>query len=109
MRNKKHEYFEVNNKQDDVTKIKGRYYRNKVSCDATKVYTGHTYLKDNEEVSFSIYEKYGASWDSPLDISYSIGWEINKGEFLLGLPTRRDDILALKKYIDKLVASYLNK
>lgn len=105
------EKFVPDEKQDDVTKIKGKYHRNSNEnpCDAAKVYTGQSYRINRKKVCFNIYEKYSAPWDKPLTVSYSIGWKTSKGDFLLGLPTQEKDIIALKKIVDKLAAPYLNK
>lgn len=105
------EKFVPDEKQDDVTKIKGKYYRNSNEnpCDAAKVYTGQAYSNGKDEVTFSLYEKYSAPWDNSMAVSYSIGWKTSKGDFLLGLPTQEKDIIALKKIVDKLASPYLSK
>lgn len=101
---RRYEHFEENNANNGSVLVQGEYKRNNKKCDATVVYRGSS---SDYQPSFCIIEKKDSPWDSKKEKTYSTGWKCSSGYYVLGLPTQKDDIMALKNIVDRLAGEFI--
>ena len=102
---RRYEHFVEDGANNGSVLVKGEYKRNNEKCVATVVYSG---VSPDSQPSFCIIEKKDSPWDGKKEKTYSTGWKCSSGYYVLGLPTQKDDIMALKNIVDRLAKEFID-